>query len=247
MNRVDGKVAIVTGGAGGIGAACARLLIAEGAQVVVSDVRDAEGEELAHSLGERAAFLHHDVTSEAEWQQVVTRTERLFGPVSILVNNAGTIHWEPLETTPESAFRRIFEVNQLSAFLGMKSVISSMKKATAGSIVNISSNAGIVGFVNSIAYVATKFAVRGMTKTAAMELAQYNIRVNSIHPGIIETPLVAPTPETAHFFEEVTTSSLAGRLGRPEEIANMVLVLASDEIAYATGAEFVIDGGYTSV
>ena len=245
MGRVNGKVAIVTGAARGMGAAHARRLVEEGAKVMLTDVLDEEGQFTARALGANARFLHHDVTSESEWQDVVLKTEKVFGPVSVLVNNAGTIGYGPIESMKESDYRRVIDVNQISVFLGMKSIIPSMKKAGTGSIINISSTAGLAGAAHALAYTASKFAVRGMTKTGAIELAQYNIRVNSVHPGMIETPMTKPTPESQAAIDLMIAATPALRMGKPDEVASIVLLLASDESRFSTGGEFVVDGGLT--
>lgn len=245
MGRVSGKVAIVTGGARGMGAADAQWLVREGAKVMLTDVLDEEGKAMAAALGPNARFLHHDVTREAEWKRIVSETEAAFGPVSVLVNNAGIATYHPLETYEEAEYRRVIDINQVSVFLGMKSVVASMKRAGGGSIINMSSVCGIIGTAGNIAYVASKFAVRGMTKSAAIELAPYNIRVNSIHPGLIMTPMTKPTPDTEAMLAASAAATPAGRVGQPDEIASVVLMLASDESHFSTGAEFVIDGGLT--
>ncbi len=243
MGRVSGKVAIVTGAAGGMGAVDARRLIEEGAKVMLTDMLDAEGEATAKALGSNARYLHHDVTKEAEWKHIVAETEKLFGPVSVLVNNAGIGQSNTLcEDLTEEEYRLVIDVDQISVFLGMKSVLPSMKRAGGGAIINISSMAGIIGTPTVLAYTAAKFAVRGMTKSAAIEFAPYNIRVNSIHPGIIRTRLTAGGREV---IEAATQAAPAKRIGEPEEVANVVLMLASDESRFTTGAEFVIDGGFT--
>lgn len=243
MGRVSGKVAIVTGAAQGMGAAHARRLVDEGAQVVLTDVLDSIGEATASSLGENARYLHHDVTKEDEWQRVVRATEETFGPVSVLVNNAGIVAYGAIEQMEERDYRRVIDVNQVAVFLGMKSVIASMKRAAGGSIINISSVAGLFGASHVLAYTASKFAVRGMSKSAAIELAPYNIRVNSVHPGMITTPMTAPTPESEASITRFIAATPAARWGEPDEVANVVLLLASDESRFSTGAEFVVDGG----
>ena len=243
MGRVSGKVVVVTGAARGMGATHARRMIEEGARVMLTDVLDQQGEEMARTLGADASYLHLDVTKEAAWQHSIAETERIFGPVSVLVNNAGISIPNPIETLSEAEYRRVIDVNQTSVFLGMKSVLSSMKRAGGGSIINISSVAGIVGLAYCMAYTASKFAVRGMTKSAAIEFAPHNIRVNSVHPGIIRTPINDTTPEP--LLAAAAAATLAGRIGEPEEVANVVLMLASDESRFTTGAEFVIDGGLT--
>jgi 3alpha(or 20beta)-hydroxysteroid dehydrogenase len=246
MGRVSGKVAIVTGGAGGLGAAHSRRLIEEGGKVLLTDLNDQQGAAMARALGPNARFLHQDVTKEDEWQRAVAEAEAAFGPVSVLVNNAGIgSAGESIEALEEASYRRTIDINQIGVFLGMKTVIPSMKRAGGGSIINISSMAGLVGFANCLAYCASKFAVRGMTKVAAIELARFNIRVNSIHPGVIRTPLIAITPENKDMITAGIEATPAGRIGEPDEIANVVLLLASDESCFSTGAEFVIDGGST--
>jgi 3alpha(or 20beta)-hydroxysteroid dehydrogenase len=248
MGRVSGKVAIITGAARGMGAAHARRLIEEGAKVMLTDVLDQEGEATAKALGANAQFRHLDVTREAEWKQIVSETETAFGPVNVLVNNAGIVDWSPIETMEESHYRRVIDINQVSVFLGMKSVLPSMKRAGGGSIINISSVSGLLGNPNVLGYTASKFAVRGMSKSAAVEFAPHNIRVNSIHPGIIRTPMTMPmtTPDTEERFAAIAAQAAqtpAARVGEPDEVANVVLMLASDETRFSTGAEFVIDGG----
>lgn len=243
MGRVSGKVAIVTGAAQGMGAAHARRLVEEGARVVLTDVLDVIGEAAASSLGENARYLHQDVTKEDEWQRVIRATEEAFGPVSVLVNNAGIVAYGAIERMEESDYRRVIDVNQVSVFLGMKSVIPSMKRAGGGSIINISSVAGLFGASHVLSYTASKFAVRGMSKSAAIELAPYNIRVNSVHPGMISTPMTAPTPESEASIARFIAATPAARWGEPHEVANVVLLLASDESRFSTGAEFVVDGG----
>lgn len=243
MGRVDGKVVIVTGAARGMGAAHARRLIKEGAKVMLTDVLDDEGIKTARELGTNARYMHHDVTSESNWKRVVGETESAFGAVSVLVNNAGIVMYSPIETTEEADYRRVVDINQVSVFLGMKSVLPSLKRAGGGSIINISSVAGLIGSPGSLGYTASKFAVRGMTKSAAIEFAPYNIRVNSVHPGIIVTPMTTPTPESAELLKKIAADTPAGRLGEPEEVTSVVLLLASDESRFSTGAEFVVDGG----
>lgn len=246
MGRVSGKVAIVTGGARGIGEAIARLLVKEGAQVVITDIND--GAAVANELGENALFVKQDVRLEQEWRTVVSTAEKAFGPVSVLVNNAGI--GSPLgsdvELISEETYRRIIDINQIGTFMGMQQVLPSMKKAGGGSIINMSSVSGLVGRRNSLAYTASKFAVRGMTKVAAIEFGPYNVRVNSVHPGTISSPMLytaegALRPNPRKIVEDLP----AGRVGDAGEIAYMVLMLASDEVRFATGAEFIVDGGMT--
>ena len=243
MGRVSGKVVLVTGGARGMGAAHAMRLVEEGAKVMITDVLDADGNALAKKLGANAKYLHQDVTKEAEWKAVVAATEAAFGQISVLINNAGIVEYSPIESMEESLYRRVVDINQVSVFLGMKSVLPSMKRAGGGSIINISSVAGMLGLANALGYTASKFAVRGMTKSAAIEFAPYNIRVNSIHPGLIRTAMTETTPETEAMMQQLVDTSPAKRKAEPEEVTAVVLLLASDETRFSTGAEFVIDGG----
>lgn len=243
MNRLEDKVAIVTGAAQGMGASHARAFIKEGAKVVLTDLNDEKGQALAAELGDNSVFLKHDVTSEADWTRVIEATEAHFGPVNILVNNAGVTQSKSLLETSLSDYRRILEINQVSVFLGMKSVVPSMLKAGGGSIVNISSINGLVG--GAIGYTDSKFAVRGMTKAAALECAAYNIRINSVHPGVIDTPMIMQS-DTKSAVEAFAKHIPLKRVAKPEEVSSLVLYLASDESSYSTGAEFVVDGGITA-
>lgn len=242
MGRVHGKTVIVTGGARGLGAAFARRLVEEGASVVIADVLADEGKALADDLGDPARFVQLDVTDGAGWGDAVAAAEAAFGTVSGLVNNAGIVHTAPIESLDEADYRRVIDVNQVGVFLGMKAVLPSMRRAGGGSIVNVSSIGGIIAFPGILSYTASKWAVRGMTKTAAQEFGPERIRVNSLHPGVISTEMTADS-ERSH--EMVKHQPLA-REGSPEELANLVLFLISDEASYCTGSEFVADGGYVS-
>lgn len=244
MVRLEGKVAIITGAAQGMGATHARRFVKEGAKVVLTDILEDKGIELAKELGENALFIKHDVTSADEWTEVVAKAEEAFGPVNILVNNAGITMAKSILQVTEDEYRRIVDINQTSVFLGMKTTIPSMQKAGGGSIVNVSSINGLVG--GAIGYTDTKFAVRGMTKAAAVECAHYGIRVNSVHPGVIATPMVVQE-DTKAAVEEFAKQIPIKRIAEPEEITNLVLFLASDESSYSTGAEFVADGGVTAI
>lgn len=244
MERLEGKVAIVTGAAQGMGAAHARRFVAEGAKVVLTDLNEEKGAALVNELGANALFVKQDVTSEEDWAAVIAKAEEKFGPVNVLVNNAGITMAKSILQTSLGEYRRIVDINQVSVFLGMKSVIPSMQKAGGGSIVNISSINGIVG--GAVGYTDTKFAVRGMTKAAAVECAHYGIRVNSVHPGVIATPMVVQA-DTKAAVEEFAKHIPIKRVAEPEEVTNLVLYLASDESSYSTGAEFVVDGGITAV
>ncbi|WP_030609631.1 glucose 1-dehydrogenase [Streptomyces fulvoviolaceus] len=243
MARLNGKVAVITGGARGMGATHARRFVEEGASVVITDVIKDEGSALAAELGEHARFLAHDVTDAAGWDEVVAAAEDTFGPVDVLVNNAGIQKTGPLLDLSEADYRKVIDVNQVSVFLGMRAVIPSMRRAGGGSIVNISSLAGLIGSPMTVAYAASKFAVRGMTKAAAAEFGPEGIRVNSVHPGFIRTPMVVDLPDD----HPVIQSAPLGRIADPSEVTALVLYLASDESSFSTGSEFVVDGGYSAV
>jgi 3alpha(or 20beta)-hydroxysteroid dehydrogenase len=239
MGKLEEKVAIITGGARGMGASHVRRFVKEGAKVVFTDILTEEGQALANELGENAVFLQQDVSKANDWKSVIKETEKRFGPIHILVNNAGIdVPATPLEDMPLETYRQVINVNQISTFLGMRSVVPSMRKAGGGSIVNISSLAGIIGAYQKIAYTASKFAIRGMTKAAALELGESGIRVNSVHPGVIKTAMTE-----GQFPDEFIQTFPLKRVGMPEEVTNLVLFLASDESSYTTGAEFIIDGG----
>lgn len=244
MKRLEGKVAIITGAAQGMGASHARKFIEEGAKVVLTDLNKEKGEALSAELGENALFVSQNVTSAEDWANVVAEAEKTFGKVDVLVNNAGITMAKSILQTTEEEYRRIVEINQVSVFLGMKTVIPAMQKAGGGSIVNISSMNGLVA--GAIGYTDTKFAVRGMTKAAAIECANYGIRVNSVHPGVIATPMVVQE-DTKAAVEAFSKHIPLKRVAEPEEVSNMVLYLASDESSYSTGSEFVIDGGMTAM
>jgi 3alpha(or 20beta)-hydroxysteroid dehydrogenase len=241
MGRLDGKVAIITGGARGQGEAEARLFVAEGARVVIGDVLDAEGEAVASELGDAAVFAHLDVTDEEQWNAAVVLAEERFGSVNVLVNNAGVLLFQAIHKTDPAEFDRVIRVNVHGTFLGIRAVTASMTRAGGGSIVNISSTAGLQGLPYLGAYVASKWAVRGLTKTAAIDLGHKGIRVNSVHPGGIDTPMLADTDGDAPFYKRLPVS----RMGTADEAARAVLFLASDEASYTTGAELAVDGGAT--
>lgn len=243
MARLSGKIAVITGAAQGMGAAHARLFIREGAKVVLTDLNEEKGRALADELGAQALFVRQDVVSEADWQAVIEASEEHFGVVNVLINNAGITFAKSIMETTLADYRRIVDINQVSVFLGMKAVIPSMKKAGGGSIVNISSINGLVG--GAIGYTDTKFAVRGMTKAVALEVAAANIRVNSVHPGVIETPMIMQG-DTKAAVEAFAKSIPQKRLAKADEVSKLVLFLASDESSYSTGSEFVIDGGLTA-
>jgi 3alpha(or 20beta)-hydroxysteroid dehydrogenase len=245
MGRLDGKVALITGGARGQGAAEARLFAAEGADVVISDVLDADGKQTAASYGGR--YLHHDVTSEGDWQRVVDEVTRGHGRLDILINNAGVWSSAGLVEATLDDYRRVIEINQIGVFLGLREAAKPMMAQRTGSIVNISSIAGLRGGAIGFAYHASKFAVRGMTKCAARELGPHGIRVNSIHPGLIETAMLHELPGVdAGRLPAMVRNIPLGRVAEADEVAKLALFLASDESSYSTGAEFIVDGGSTA-
>lgn len=241
--RLDGKVAVISGAAQGQGEAEARRFVAEGARVVIGDIGDDKGSKVAASLGDAARFVHLDVTDSEAWASAVAVAEEAFGPVDVLVNNAGVLVFGPLQTLTATQMQTSLDVNLMGAFHGMQAVYASMKTAGGGSIVNISSFGGLTGLPMLGAYVASKFAVRGLTKTAAIDFARANIRVNSVHPGGVNTPMTQ-TPDGSSTDDSAYNHTLPiKRHASVDEIASMVLFLASDESSYCTGSEFVIDGG----
>ena len=244
--RLRGKVALITGAARGQGAAAARRFVAEGADVVLTDVLDDEGVALAGELGEKASYKSLDVGDETAWAAVSDELRERFGRLDVLVNNAGMLHFSAIADTLLADFERIVRVNQIGTFLGMRMAVPLMKDA-GGSIINISSVEGLGGMPFLVAYASTKFAIRGMTKVAAMELGQHGIRVNSVHPGAVDTAMVTTAlGGLAVDMAPIGAKVPLGRVAKPDEVANMVLFLASDESSYSTGAEFVVDGGATA-
>lgn len=239
--RLAGKVAFITGGSRGMGAAEARLFVEHGAKVAIADVLDAEGEVLAKELGPAARYVHLDVTDEDAWAAGVDEAVRTLGALDVLVNNAGIASLAPIVDMTTKEYLRVIGVNQLGVFLGMRTAIPAMTTAGRASIVNISSIEGLGGAPGAIAYSASKFAVRGMTKVAAIELAPLGIRVNSIHPGGVDTRMLdVGGPE---LIAMIRPSIPMRRLATPEEIAALALFLASDDSSYCTGSEFIADGG----
>jgi 3alpha(or 20beta)-hydroxysteroid dehydrogenase len=239
--RLEGKVAIVTGAARGQGECEARLFAAEGARVVLGDVLDDAGRAVARELGERAAYVHLDVRSEGDWRAAVERAEA-FGPLNVLVNNAAVTHFAALADTSLADYMRVIEINQAGTFLGMRSAFEPMKRAGGGSIVNVSSIDGLQAKNGLVAYAASKWAIRGMTKVAAIEFGRHGIRVNSLHPGGVDTLMGNPLgdPDIDRFYR----SQAIPRCGRPIDIARLALFVASDECSYSTGSEFIADGGW---
>jgi 3alpha(or 20beta)-hydroxysteroid dehydrogenase len=247
MGRLDGKVALISGAARGMGRAEAQLFAEEGAKVVIADIVDDEGEALAKEIGSAALYQHLDVTQEDQWQSAVAAALDSFGRLNVLINNAGTVIPSPMRDLSLEHYRIVTDVNQTGVFLGMKSTTAAMEAAGGGSMINISSIDGMIGMDLVFAYVASKWAVRGMTKTAALELAPLGIRVNSIHPGFIHTKLgnPNPTPESKEMLDRYSARRVPlGRTGEPEDIARMALFLASEESSFSTGSEFVADGGF---
>ena len=238
--RLEGKVALISGASKGQGEAEARLFLAEGAAVVLGDVLDAEGEAVVASLGDRAHYVHLDVSNEDDWQQAVRTTSDTFGGLDVLINNAGIIRIGMMADVSLDEYMSVINVNQVGCWLGMKSASAVMR--SGGSIINISSMNGVMPGAGIMSYVASKFAIRGMTKAAALELGPKGIRVNSIHPGAILTDMARAG------LAGIPGNPLAKlpipRIGEPEEVARLALFLASDESSYSTGSEFVIDGGW---
>ena len=243
MKDFRDRVVVVTGGASGIGKALSKAFLAEGAKVVLGDILDEKGEALAAELcateAGSASYIHLDVTQADEWEAAVATTVNDFGRLNVLVNNAGTVALGMIGQFDMVKWQKVIDVNLTGTFLGMQASVEAMKAAGGGSIINISSIEGLRGAVMVHPYVASKWAVRGLTKSAALELGQFNIRVNSVHPGFIRTPM------TKHFPDNMLRIPL-GRPGQPDEVATFVVFLASDESRYSTGAEFVMDGGLTN-
>ncbi|MET8778501.1 glucose 1-dehydrogenase [Nocardia sp. NPDC004654] len=242
MGRLEGKVALITGGARGMGAEHVRRFVAEGARVVFGDVLDEQGAELAAELGAAAHYVHHDVTSEADWTAAVDTARERFGKLDVLVNNAGILRFQSIADMSLADFSTIMNVNVTGTWLGIKTATPALTEAGGGSIVNISSVEGFIGAAGLSAYSASKFALRGVTKSASRELGKAGIRVNSVHPGGIATPMTANASSGVDgdkFFAGLPIP----RWGRPEEVTEAVVFLASDAAGYCTGTEVVVDGG----
>ncbi|MFO3702284.1 glucose 1-dehydrogenase [Staphylococcus felis] len=244
MKRLTDKVVIITGGAQGMGKLHAEKALSEGAKVVITDINESVGQVTAQSLGEDVLFIQHDVSKESDWQHVVDTVMSRFERIDVLINNAGITYHKSIDDVSLEDYMKIVNINQVSVFLGIKVVSPIMKQQELGSIINISSMNGLVG--GAIGYTDTKFAVRGMTKAAARELSPYNIRVNSVHPGVIQTPMLEEdsVKEAVTAFKKTIPMR---RIAQPEEVSNLVCFLASDEASYSTGSEFVIDGGMTAL
>ena len=249
MGRLDGKVALISGGARGQGACEARMFCEEGAKVVFGDILDDQGRSLENDLrasGLDATYVHLNVTREGDWSAAVETVERLHGKLNVLVNNAGILIRKGIEETTEDEWDRIMAINVKGVFLGTKTAIPAMRRAGGGSIINLSSTAGLVGSATSSAYTATKGAVRLFTKATAIQHVQDNIRCNSVHPGPIATDMITEMTADADGWQRRLRLLPMGRAGRPEEVAYGVIYLASDESSYMTGSELVIDGGTTA-
>ena len=243
MGRLDGKVAIITGGARGMGAATSRLFAAEGAKVAIADLLDEAGAALAAELGAAARFYHHDVTCEGDWAALVSAVESDLGPVDVLVNNAGILLFKTLLETSRAEYEKVLEVNLVGEFLGIKAVGPGMVARGRGAIVNISSVDGMKGANGLAAYSSSKWGVRGLTRVAALELGHKGVRVNSIHPGGVDTIMTNHDGRSRDAVSERFGNIPLQRVGAPEEVAKATLFLASDDASYLSGAEIAVDGG----
>lgn len=249
MGRLSGKVVLITGAASGIGKVIAILFAQEGAKVIATDINEEGGLDTVKKIEQtehKAEFMKLDVRNESEWQQVTKGILEKHGRLDVLVNNAGILLLKPLEETSEEEWKHVFHVNIMGVFFGCKYAVEGMKKAGGGSIINIASVYGIIGAPNAAAYEASKGAVRALTKAAAADFAKYKIRVNSVHPGLIDTPMTADTIKDPEKTKQLLGATIMEYPGKPEEVALPVLMLASDESSYMTGSELIIDGGYTA-
>ncbi len=246
MGRLQGKVAIVTGGARGMGGATSKLFVQEGARVIIADVLENEGRALADELGSNARFEKLDVSDEANWKAVAESAVKHFDTVDVLINNAAIIAFGELTQLPLAEFQRVININLIGAFLGIQNIAPIMKEKKSGSIVNISSVDGLRGANGLGAYSSSKWALRGLTRVAALELGHHGVRVNSIHPGGVNTSMGNPAAMPAELMNKAYTRVPMQRVGEPHEIANASLFLASDEASYVCGAELSVDGGWAA-
>jgi 3alpha(or 20beta)-hydroxysteroid dehydrogenase len=242
VGSLDGRTAIISGAASGMGAAAARRFVDEGANVVAADIAEAAGPELTECFGGAARYQRMDVRDANQWEETCAVARETYGSIDILVNYAGVIVWGGVLDTGEDTFERAMEVNCLGTFLGMRAVVRDMSRQGRGSIINVGSTSGLVGSPRSIAYTASKWAVRGMTKAAALELADRGIRVNAIHPGVIDTPM-SRSARNSRSGDLTSGVPPLGRLGTAEEVAALAVFLASDQSGFTTGADHVVDGG----
>ena len=249
MGRLQGKTALISGAASGMGAAEARIFAEQGAQVIVADVDDKGAKAVVQTItqaGGSAIAVHLDVSDAASWDTAIAQGTKAFGDINVLVNNAGILIMKPVQDTTEEEWDKIFSINAKGVFLGTKAILNSMKAAGSGSIINISSIYGIIGAPSAAAYQATKGAVRLLTKATASDYAPFNIRVNSIHPGVIATAMTDDLLEDPDVAKALLGTTIMERPAQPEEVATAVLFLASDEASFMTGSEMVVDGGYTA-
>ncbi|WP_141576557.1 SDR family oxidoreductase [Actinomadura sp. WMMA1423] len=244
--RLSGRVALISGAASGMGAAHARAFTAEGARVVLGDIDDGKGARLAAALGESAAYVHLDVTSSADWTAAVQAAMERFGMLNVLVNNAGILDGGPLGAYTEQQWRRILDVNLTGAFLGLSAARDALVAGRPSSVINVSSAAGMQGVAGMHGYTASKYGLRGLTKSAALELAEHGVRVNSVHPGAVMTPMIAGMAAEQGVADIDRAQSTLTRLAHPEEISTLMVYLASEESSFCTGGEFLADGGLTA-
>tara|TARA_B100000745_G_scaffold252162_1_gene174343 strand:- start:307 stop:1056 length:750 start_codon:yes stop_codon:yes gene_type:complete len=247
--RLENKVALISGGSRGMGAVEAKLFASEGARIIIGDIREEEGRQVEAQINESGGecfFTHLDVTNEANWLEAVAQAVARYGKLDILINNAGIFPMEKIEETTEESWDMVMDVNAKGVFLGTKSVIPAMRNAGGGSIINLSSIAGLVGSTYSASYNASKGAVRLLTKSTAIQYAKEGIRANSIHPGLIDTMMAANLLSDEDLRQRRVATTPMGRVGRAEEVAYGALYLASDESSFMTGSELVIDGGFTA-
>ncbi|SEG88906.1 3alpha(or 20beta)-hydroxysteroid dehydrogenase [Thermomonospora echinospora] len=244
--RLSGRVALISGAASGMGASHARAFVEHGAHVVLGDIADEAGGELAAELGEAAVYVHLDVTQAADWAAAVAEAVERFGGLNVLVNNAGILDGGPLGTYTEQQWRRILDINLTGAFLGLSAARDALVAARPSSVINISSAAGMQGVAGMHGYTASKYGLRGLTKSAALELAADGVRVNSVHPGAVLTPMIAGMAAEYGVSQVDRTQSTLTRMALPEEVTALVVYLASEESSFSTGAEFLVDGGMTA-